>query len=193
MLRCINTRPKNTHASSFSSSASRTASSSSFKLARASFSTTSLHPSSQMTFNVSSKSPQTMTTTIEAGSHKITVDEPPSSGGSDMGPNPLEYSLASLVGCETVTARMAAKKMKLQLEDINMEAKGTLDMRGFMGTEGVQRHFEKVKIIAQVTTTASQEEVDRLAHMVEDRCPVYSMFKASGTKMESSWERISKE
>ena len=37
------------------------------------------------------------------GRYSVEVDEPPTLGGEDTAPNPVEYYLASLLSCQIVT------------------------------------------------------------------------------------------
>lgn len=48
---------------------------------------------------------------VEAREHKVTVDEPKNSSGTDLGMNPLELLLSSLGACQTIMAQLYADKM----------------------------------------------------------------------------------
>jgi uncharacterized OsmC-like protein len=53
------------------------------------------------------------TTVVTAGARTFIVDEPPRLWGKDLGPNPLNYFMASLVGCTQYTMALVARELKL--------------------------------------------------------------------------------
>lgn len=59
--------------------------------------------------------------------HEITVDEPESDGGTDLGPAPTELLLAALASCYTMALRWAAERRGVHLEHIEVAATGTYE------------------------------------------------------------------
>ncbi|HEY2068854.1 MAG TPA: OsmC family protein [Rhizomicrobium sp.] len=66
-------------------------------------------------------------TTIDAGGHAITADEPPSNGGADAGPAPYDLLLASLSACTAITLRMYADHKQWPLKSVTVELHFTRD------------------------------------------------------------------
>ncbi|PTX64726.1 putative OsmC-like protein [Melghirimyces profundicolus] len=143
-----------------------------------------------MTVTVNSES-SNMRTDVEAGKHQFIIDEPANMGGSDFGPNPLEYLLGALVGCENVIANFVAKEMDFDLKGIRFRAEGVLDSRGLMGDPDVQPYFQKVRVQAEVQTTESDPRVQELQKVVDQRCPVFTLLKAAGVELEVEWKKVS--
>ena len=58
---------------------------------------------------------------ISVGPHQLQGDEPVSTGGSDVGPNPFELLLAALGSCTGITVRMYADLKQWPLEGLHIE------------------------------------------------------------------------
>ena len=125
--------------------------------------------------------------TAKAGKHELVLDESEKLGGKDSGPNPMQTALAALVSCENVTANMAAREMGFDLKCLTINVSGSFDPRGFMGDASVRPYFEEVTINVKVETTESLERIQEMQEKVEARCPIYTMFKAAGVKMNDNW------
>jgi uncharacterized OsmC-like protein len=141
-----------------------------------------------MKFSVHSTSSK-MKTEVETGKHRFVIDEPPDLGGTDEGANPLEPLLGALVGCENVIANFVAKELGFQLNGIRFHAEGILDPRGLMGDPNIQPYFQEVKIRAEVETDESEERVQELQKIVDQRCPVFTLIKAAGVKLDVEWKK----
>lgn len=115
------------------------------------------------------------------------IDEPANLGGSDAGPNPVEFVLAGLNGCVSVMVSMIAKEMDFTYSAVDLDTKGTLDVRGLMGINGITPNFQTVTLNVTITTDESQERVDELKEKVESRCPVMAMIKGSGVAVDGDW------
>lgn len=77
-------------------------------------------------------------TTVEARDFELVVDEPDDMGGTNEGPNPLEFLLAGQAGCLNVTATKVATDMGIELEDLEITIEGDFDVEAFQ-TEAPRR------------------------------------------------------
>jgi putative redox protein len=57
---------------------------------------------------------------IEAGSHRLTADEPGKLGGQDAGPSPFGLLLSSLAACTAITLKMYAERKGWPLESLDV-------------------------------------------------------------------------
>lgn len=130
-----------------------------------------------------------ITTHVVSGDHQFIVDEPAGLGGTGSGPNPLEYVLGALAGCEEATAQMIAQRSGFQLHGIRFHIEGSLDPRGFAGVTGARPYFQQVHVHAVVNTPETEERLHAFQAAVEQRCPVFTLIQAAGVEMKAHWER----
>lgn len=117
------------------------------------------------------------------------MDEPADLGGTDEGPNPMEFVLAALNGCNGVMIPLISKEINFSFSDIEFDSTGIIDIRGLSGVEGVSPHFQKVRFDVKITTDESDERIQLLKETVEKRCPVYNLLKDAGTHIDATWKR----
>lgn len=131
----------------------------------------------KITYSTRGTAVGSVATEIASGKHTFTVDEPAALAGDDEAPSPVEYALGALIGCQVVVYRLYAQQLGIQLDDIQIEAEGDLDVRGIFGVDaGVRPGFSEVRLTAHVTGPESQERYDELLATVEAHCPVQDLF-----------------
>lgn len=120
----------------------------------------------------------------------IVMDEPPELGGADAGPNPMEYVLGALIGCESVVLAIVAQERGFTYSGVTFDLRGSLDVRGLEGVEGVRPYFDKVYGTINVETSESDEALQDLAKEVERRCPVYTTLEAADVAFDVTWRAV---
>lgn len=125
------------------------------------------------TFSVTSTSKSPTHLEVKARQFTFQVDEPPSLGGTDEGPNPVEFVLGALAGCYNVVVQMVAKEQGIELSDLAIDLEGDLDPAKLMGQDVETRAgYESIRMTVRARTEASEEQVSALLAEVERRCPV---------------------
>ncbi|PRP75120.1 transporter, OsmC-like family [Planoprotostelium fungivorum] len=133
--------------------------------------------------------------------HTIILDEPKSLGGRDTGPSPLEALLGSLAGCEQATAHLVAKRMSMEVKQMEYDISGDYNPGAIRGRwsciahifpNEVDRgdfptHFHTIRMKVHVTTDDTQERVQQLKEEVERLCPVASLIHAAKVDVQSEW------
>lgn len=124
-------------------------------------------------YKIDGKSESAAKLTVNAGEFKIIVDEPVDLGGSNDGPNPVQYVLAALCGCLNVVGHMIADEMGLTIRGLEFEAEGDLDPAKLFGKPGGKRAgYEEIRVDIKVDTDASEQELAQWLEKVDERCPV---------------------
>src|ERR1700728_4154974 len=109
----------------------------------------------------------------------LTVDEPPTLGGSDAGPNPVELVLAALATCQEITYRAYATALGIPLEGVSVKLEGSLDLRGFFAVkDDVRAGFNAVRGIVNLKSSASAADLAKLKDVVDAHCPVLDILRA---------------
>ncbi len=107
----------------------------------------------------------------------LTVDEPPTIGGGDTGPTPVELVLAALGTCQEIVYATYARVLGIPLDGVTVRAEGRLDLRGFFGVGEVPAGFQDVSFEVDVDSPAAPEEVARLVGIVNAHCPVLDILR----------------
>jgi uncharacterized OsmC-like protein len=128
-------------------------------------------------------------TTSRVRGFELRLDEPPELGGSDTGPNPVEAVLAALGSCQAIVYRAYANVLGLQIDRIEVEARGYLDVRGFLGNPSVAPGFQRVAFTARVSSPESAERIRELASLVEQHCPVLDILRTP-LAVEGTFEHV---
>jgi putative redox protein len=109
----------------------------------------------------------------------LTVDEPPSLGGTDTGPNPVELVLAALATCQEITYRAYATALGIPLESVSVKLEGALDLRGFFAVkDDVRAGFNNVRGTVNLKSSASAADLAKLKDVVDAHCPVLDILRA---------------
>ena len=68
---------------------------------------------------------------------------------------------------------MAARKMKIQFEELEVECKGTIDFDGITGKNpNAKTGIKDIATTYTFKTSATQEEIEKLVDYVDIHCPV---------------------
>jgi len=126
------------------------------------------------------------TTTLTAGNHQITGDEPTTvEGGKDKGPDPYDYLLMSLGSCTLMTVKMYANHKGWDLGDAYMELRH--NKKHDQDCKNCEDPKSKIDVIEKeliVDGDLNDEQLDRLLD-ISQKCPVHRTLLGE-IKIESS-------
>ncbi|MEK3915190.1 OsmC family protein [Paenibacillus sp. FSL H7-0331] len=109
---------------------------------------------------------------VRSRDFEFTIDEPKSLGGTDTGMNPVEAVLGALGACQSIVARVYAKKFNIRLDDFWVEVEGDLDLDGFFKKSDVRPGYSDIRYNFHIKTDAPKEQVEEFVQFLEQTCPV---------------------
>ena len=110
----------------------------------------------------------------------LVCDEPSSLGGTDKGPNPLEFFMSALGFCENVTFARFAALHGLEFDSLETSVRGHWDRRGQGEWEGVEPAFKDFVIETRVTSSAPLDEIRGIVQATHMRCPMHASILKIG-------------
>lgn len=126
-----------------------------------------------VSFAIDAESKTATHTVVEARDFEFSIDEPTNMGGTNAGPNPVEYLLGALAGCLNVVGHEVAEEMDLTVKNIAVDIEGELDPRKFMGhSEEPRAGYQDVQVEMTVDSPADEAALATWLETVEQRCPV---------------------
>ena len=118
------------------------------------------------------------------GNHKLvrdfefTIDEPTQILGVNCAPNPQEYMLGGLAGCMAITFMAGATLMNIDVDQLQLEIDGELDLRGFLGIDtDIDPGFPELKFVFNVKGNGTQDQYNTLMERVMKHSPNFNTVK----------------
>lgn len=142
---------------------------------------------STVVMRTTSVCPTDTLTKVKARKFEIIIDEPPSNHGEDLGPQPLEYMLASLAGCTNVILHKICRDRAITILDLEVDVTADLDTRGIFGKENIAVPFPRISLTLRGKTRNTAEDIEVLREELNWRCPVKVIMRESGSNIEESW------
>jgi uncharacterized OsmC-like protein len=103
----------------------------------------------------------------------LEADEPQGLLGSDKAPNAVELVLASIGSCLTVGFAYNAAAMGIDIRSLDIDIKGNLDLRGFLGlSDTIRPGYQKITATCRVDCDAPREKLEELCNYVRRTSPV---------------------
>lgn len=128
---------------------------------------------SELTFSLTGSSASPAKFVAKVRDFELVIDEPPSLGGTDQAPNPVEYLLASYAGCLNVVSYLIAREQGITLEGLKINISGELNPNKLFGKSSEDRAgFKGIRVKLIPETSATIEQLSLWLREVELRCPV---------------------
>ena len=104
-------------------------------------------------------------------------DEPPVLLGDNKAPNAVETVLHALASCLAVGMAYNAAAKGINVESMDFEVEGDLDLHAFLGlSEKVRPGFNNIRVNYEIDADASREEIEELCAYVQKTSPVLDII-----------------
>ncbi len=102
----------------------------------------------------------------------IDIDEPPQLLGTNSAANPQEYLLAAVNACMMATYVGACAMQGVELESLEIETAGELDLRGFLGIDkNVPPGYEQLSYTARMKCNGTRAQCEAVHNWVMTTSP----------------------
>lgn len=107
-------------------------------------------------------------------SYSIDIAEPEELLGDASAPNPQMLLQASMNACMLNTFVAAAAIMGVELESVEFESRGDIDLRGFLGIdESVPAGYQGLEVSVRVRGNGTPEQYEKMLELVQRQSPNY--------------------
>ena len=104
----------------------------------------------------------------------IEADEPFELLGRNMAPNPQELLMSALNACIAVGYVAGASMKGIALSKLEIETRGTLDLRGFLGIDpAVRPGYDAIHYVVRIKGNGTADEFEALHESVARTSPNY--------------------
>jgi uncharacterized OsmC-like protein len=102
----------------------------------------------------------------------IAIDEPPELLGGNTAPNPQEVLMASANACMLATYVAACSMQGIQLHRLEIEMRGELDLRGFLGLDKkVKPGYDEIEFDVRIKGDGTPEQFKAVHEWVQKTSP----------------------
>ncbi len=113
----------------------------------------------------------------ETRGFKLIIDKSLEENGTNLGPKPAELSLQALGGCILFAYLYAAKKLRVDIEDLKVEVEGEVVPGGWTDEQNIERAgFKQVKFAVQVKTKHPEETIKKVQQLAKKVSPMFDNF-----------------
>jgi putative redox protein len=110
---------------------------------------------------------------VDAGAHRIIVDEPIALGGTDEGATPYGLLLAALGACTAITLRLYARTKGWPLETVEVRlSHDKIHAKDCATCETKEGKLDRIEREVLLGGALTEEQRKRLGE-IADRCPVH--------------------
>lgn len=103
---------------------------------------------------------------------EFVVDKPVAAGGTNQGPNPVEYLLGALAGCVGITANQAAEELDINLDGVAIQIAAVLDDAAANGEQPMP-----ITIRVKAESDADADALRQWRSLVEKNCTIHHILE----------------
>lgn len=130
------------------------------------------------TFRAKSRLESGFLAEVDVRDFRFLSDEPADLGGTDQGPNPVEYVLGAFAACQEIVIKAYATVLGIELVSVQVEVEGDLDLHGFLNLTDDRAGFTGVRYRTTIETNETDsEKLKQLEEFSVRRCPVLDIIQ----------------
>ena len=127
-----------------------------------------------MTIRITRDRAHKMRHTLQVRQHTISVDEPQSNGGEDLGVTPHDLYDSALVACKALTVLWYARRKQIPLDDVQ----ASVERDDSQERQGIYRLRVTLQLGGALTEAQRQELL-----LVSGKCPVHKLMVQASTEV----------
>ena len=105
------------------------------------------------------------------------ADHPEIFASEDRGITPIEYVLVGLASCLTAGIAAVAQNRGVQLNSVESQLEGKMDIRGILGMDSdVRNGYDDVKVTFKIDADAPRKEIEAIVAQSQKRSAVYDII-----------------
>jgi uncharacterized OsmC-like protein len=110
----------------------------------------------------------------------VESDEPHVLLGGDRAPSPVLYLLHSLAGCLAASIAYHAAARGINIEQIETQLEGDIDLRGFLGLdEKVRPGYKQIRVKMRIKADCPESQLKEIAQLGPKYSPVYNTITSA--------------
>ncbi len=143
--------------------------------------------SAMITLKAEGKIGEGISCSVETGRALVAAGLHPATGGTGLLACSGDLLLQALVACAGVTLSAVATAIGVEIVNGTIKAEGDLDFRGTLGvSKEVPVGFKSIRLIFNLDTNASAEQMTSLSKLTERYCVVYQTL-VNGVSVETKY------
>jgi uncharacterized OsmC-like protein len=144
--------------------------------------------SAMITLKAEGKVGEGISCSVETGRALVAAGLHPATGGTGLLACSGDLLLQALVACAGVTLSAVATAIGIEINNGHIKAEGDLDFRGTLGvSKEVPVGFKSIRLIFDLDTNATAEQMASLSKLTERYCVVYQTL-ANGVPVETQYQ-----
>ncbi len=118
------------------------------------------------------------------------IGDPPELRGQSRGWSPVQYQLAALATCTSITIKVVAVELGIPIDGIRIGGRSLIDLRGFYdGDRSRSPEFAQISLELELDSPAADERIAVLAQETHRACPQLGVYHRARMPMVFRWRR----
>lgn len=132
----------------------------------------------QTSFSAESRLEDGFQSKVNIRNFEFASDEPEKLGGTNTGPNPVEYVLGALAACQEIVVKTHAALLNIDVNAVEVTVNGDIDLNGFLNLSDARAGFQSISFNTVIDTDEQDsQKLDKLKELTFNQCPVLDIIQ----------------